>query len=113
MTNELKNKVNVGMSVKTLDGKLVGKVTTLHGDTFEIEKGLFFNHDYAIAFEELARVDGQEAVLSLSEKDLEAMRAKGGVGTALADRAAGVVDHARAAIDDAVHTGHSKTPKPD
>jgi hypothetical protein len=110
MTNELRNRMNVGMSVKTSDGKVIGKVTTLHGETFEIEKGVFFNHDYAIAFEELARIDGQEAVVSFSEKELEAMRAKGGTGTALADRAHGVVDHARAAIDEAVHP--SKLPKP-
>jgi hypothetical protein len=112
MSNELKNRVNLGMSVKTLDGKLIGRVTTLHGDTFEVEKGVFFNHDHAVAFDEIARVDGQDVVLSLSTAALDEMRAKGGVGTALADRAAGVVDHAREAIDEAVHAGHGSKPKP-
>jgi hypothetical protein len=110
MDNELKSRVSVGMTVRTLDGKALGRVTTLHGDTFEIEKGVWFNRDYGVSFEEIARIDGKDIVLSLSAESLEAMRAPGGVGTALSDRAAGVVDHARAALDEAVH-GDRPPPK--
>jgi len=90
----------------------IGYTGVPYSHTFEIEKGLFFNRDYGIAFEEIARIEGRDVVLSLSADALAAMRAPGEVGTALADRAAGVVDHARAALDEAVHAGHPSTSKP-
>jgi hypothetical protein len=112
MDQLLKSRVNVGMTVRTVDGKAIGRVTTLHGDTFEIEKGVFFNRDYCASFDEVARVDGSDVVLTVSAGTLDAMRAPGAVGTAFADRASGVVDHARAALDEAVHLGHPSTRRP-
>ena len=111
MHNEMQARLNVGMDVRTLDGKRIGHVASVHGDTFEVENGVFFKQDYAASFDEIAQIDRDAVVLALSERTLEAMRAPGGVGTALADRAVGAIDHARDALDDAIHAVQARRPK--
>ena len=111
MSNEFHGRISVGMKVRTLDGTDIGRVKGLHGETFEVEKGLFFNQDHALAFSEIKQIDGDGIELNVAEETFAAMRRSGGVGTSLHDRAEGVVDHARAAIDEAIHAGHSRTPK--
>lgn len=111
MINELQGQIAVGMKVETLDGGKLGHVKAVHGDAFEIEKGIFLEREQEVAFSEIARIQDGVAVLSLTADALKAMRAPGEVGTAFRDRAEGVVDHAVAAIEDAVHAG-SHPPKP-
>ncbi|HVY49710.1 MAG TPA: hypothetical protein VHB21_27640 [Minicystis sp.] len=103
MYDEFQRRIAVGMKVESLDGRSLGRVKRVHGDTFEIEKGVFFNRDYAAAFDEILRIEDRAVVLSVSKDAMDAMRAPDENGTSLRDRAAGAFHHAGMVIRDAIH----------
>jgi hypothetical protein len=111
MYDRMQSRISVGMNVRTLDDKDLGVVKRVHGNTFEIERGLFMNEDHAVALDQVMRIDDRGIVLSVSKRGLDAMNKTGRLGTSLRDRAAGVVDHVLAAVDEAVHIGRARPPK--
>ncbi|HEY4120967.1 MAG TPA: hypothetical protein VGM56_24055, partial [Byssovorax sp.] len=58
MYGQFQETIRLGMKVRTLDGKVLGRVKSVHGDTFDIEKGVFMPKDHAAAFSEVLRIDG-------------------------------------------------------
>jgi hypothetical protein len=62
--------IRVGITVRTLDGKSLGKVKRINSDTFEVERGIFFKRDLSLSYSEVRSVDRDEAIVDLSSSDL-------------------------------------------
>lgn len=64
--------IRKGMVVHSSDGERLGKVVSVHTDTFIVEKGFFFPVDYTCRAADIAEVRGDgEVILRLSRSDLE------------------------------------------
>lgn len=62
--------IREGMTVMSSDGEKLGKVIRCDTDRFIIEKGFFFPKDYVVRYEDVSRVSGDEAYLSLGAASL-------------------------------------------
>jgi hypothetical protein len=101
------NQIRVGMDVRTLEGEPLGHVTEVGSATFQVETGLLFKRTFAMSFEEIVWIGDGRVVLTVSREELEAIRGGGEIGTTLSERVAGAVDHARLALEAAVHPAHT------
>jgi uncharacterized protein (TIGR02271 family) len=54
--------IREGMVVRTTDGEKLGKVASVQGDEFIIEKGLLFKHDYRARCDHIIDVRGDEII---------------------------------------------------
>ena len=59
-----RSRIRRGMTVRSSDGEELGKVIQCEGVSFIIEKGLLFPMDYALRFEDVSDVVGDEIRLS-------------------------------------------------
>ena len=66
-----KNAVRAGMSVRSADGKDLGKVVSREENTFVIEKGFFFPKDHVVTYEEVRMVQDDEIELQRTAKELD------------------------------------------
>jgi uncharacterized protein (TIGR02271 family) len=57
-----RNSIHEGMVVRSQDGEKLGKVRSLEGDHFIIEKGLIFKDDYSAAYEQILELRDDEIV---------------------------------------------------
>jgi uncharacterized protein (TIGR02271 family) len=73
--------IREGMTVRTPDGEKLGKVASVIGDEFIIEKGLLFKHDYRARCDRIMEVRGDEIIYQPIGAD---ERAAGGVESAAA-----------------------------
>ncbi len=93
--------IREGMTVRSSDGRKLGKVIRCGADEFIIEKGFFFPKDYVARYDQ-ASVSGDEVTLSLPASSLrevggaDDVRARvesaGGMGTHLGTYAGGESD---------------------
>jgi uncharacterized protein (TIGR02271 family) len=60
-----------GMKVMSSDGKSLGKIIRIEGDTFIVEKGFFFPKDYAIPISLVRDCRDDECWLSMSRDELQ------------------------------------------
>lgn len=64
--------IREGMTVRTTDGKKLGKVASVHGDDFIIEKGLLFKQDFRARCDHIIDVRGDEIIYQrVGEEDRE------------------------------------------
>lgn len=101
--------ISIGHEVVTSDGQLLGWVKQVGSGTFEVERGTFFRRDFSISYQDVARASRNVVVLALSTSELAEAREHGGLGITVRERAAGVVDHVRGALDRALHPAHAPT----
>ena len=75
-----RNGVRVGLRVRDVDGKDLGKVTRLHEWGFDIEKGfpILFRRDIVARYDEVRGIDGNVLVLARSASTLDVL-ARGGI----------------------------------
>ncbi|ATB31088.1 hypothetical protein [Melittangium boletus] len=62
--------VQVGMDVKSRDGRKLGKVIGLADDAFVVERGLFFVRDYRVPFRAVETIERGDIYLSLNREQL-------------------------------------------
>jgi hypothetical protein len=64
--------IRVGLPVRDLDGRKLGRVTDLYADAFAVEGGfpLLFRRDYVFPYTEVRAVQGGEVVVARSERTL-------------------------------------------
>jgi uncharacterized protein (TIGR02271 family) len=66
----MRTDIREGMTVRTRDGQKLGKVLSIAGDGFIIEKGLLFKKDYMASFDRIEEVVGDEVIyMPLSDVD--------------------------------------------
>src|SRR5438477_7948022 len=63
--------IREGMNVLSADGKRLGRIVRIEGDSLLIEKGIFFHKDYACSANNIREVRGDDVILSLSKIQLE------------------------------------------
>ena len=63
--------IREGMNVLSADGKRLGRIIRIEGDSLLIEKGIFFHKDYACSANNIREVRGDDVILSLSKIQLE------------------------------------------
>ncbi len=102
------NSVRIGMEVVTSEGDVMGRVAEIGSATFEIARGLFLRRVFSAPETAIARIENNRVVLSMSRADLEAARTRGHIGTTLAERADGVVDHLRDIVEEAAESVGSR-----
>jgi hypothetical protein len=98
------NSVRIGMEVITSEGDVMGRVSEIGSATFEIARGLFLRRVFSAPATAIARVEQHRVMLSMSRAELEATRARGHIGTTLAERADGVVEHVRDIVEEAAQS---------
>jgi uncharacterized protein (TIGR02271 family) len=64
------DEIQLGMVVRSSDGEKLGKVVRLEPTSFVIEKGFFFPKDYMVRYDEVAAVQGDEALLAHGREHL-------------------------------------------
>jgi hypothetical protein len=101
---------HVGMEVRTLEGKRLGRISKVSSGTFQVARGFLLKKEYSLSFDEVVWAGDDRVVLTVSRSQLDDIRAHGGIGTTLGERTAGAADHLRVAIDDAVHIKHATGP---
>src|SRR4051794_5624887 len=67
---DTKTGIGEGMVVRSLDGDKLGKVVATEGDSFIIEKGIFFKKDYRARFDDIDRIEDDEIHLRISKDSL-------------------------------------------
>ena len=65
-----RSRIRRGMTVCSSDGELLGKVIQCEGSSFIIEKGRLFLMDYALRFDDVSDVRGDEIRLSRGRASL-------------------------------------------
>lgn len=65
-----RREIREGMTVKSLDGHKLGKVTATQEDTFFVEKGFFFPREYVASYQEISTVRDGEIILGSSSNQL-------------------------------------------
>ena len=63
--------VRVGMSVKSRDGRPLGRVIGLLEDAFLVEKGVFFAWDYRVPFLSVDTIHEEQILLRLDKSELQ------------------------------------------
>jgi len=63
--------VQVGMDVKSREGRSLGKVIGLADEAFVVERGLFFARDYRVPFRAVETINRGAIYLSLNRAELE------------------------------------------
>lgn len=58
----MRTDIHEGMTVRTRDGQKLGKVLSIAGDGFIIEKGLLFKRDYSASFDRVEEVLDDEII---------------------------------------------------
>ena len=74
MDNRYMSQLRVGMHVKSLDGKELGRVRDVGSTTFDVEKGIFLKRAFAATFDEIARIEREGVVLDLSTREISRMK---------------------------------------
>ena len=69
--NDYRTRIREGMVVRATDGEKLGKVKSILGDEFIIEKGLLFKEDYTARFENIIDVQGDEITYEKIALDAE------------------------------------------
>jgi hypothetical protein len=71
------NGVRVGMRVRDLDGRKLGRVTRLYEESFAFEKGfpLLFRQDFVGLYDEVASIQGDELTLARTADMLQELAA--------------------------------------
>jgi hypothetical protein len=64
-----KEQIREGMSVRTADGREVGKVLECRSDDFIVEKGFLFPKDYVAGYDEVTDIENDWITLTLNEED--------------------------------------------
>ena len=59
---DFRTSIREGMTVRTSDGEKLGKIASVRGDEFIIEKGLLFKEDYTARCERIMDVQGDEVI---------------------------------------------------
>ena len=62
-------KITKGMTVKTLDGVILGKIASRQVDRFTIEKGLFFPENYVASTQDILCVARGLVILTQIKRD--------------------------------------------
>jgi uncharacterized protein (TIGR02271 family) len=68
---EYRTLIREGMVVRATDGDKLGKVKSIRGDEFIIEKGLLFKEDYAARLDNIVDVQGDEITYEKAALDAE------------------------------------------
>ncbi len=79
-----RGQIHEGMTVRSSDGRRLGRVLACQESTFLVEKGFYFATDYVARYDEVADVSGDEVRLSRNEEALahgeRAFKREGGLG---------------------------------
>jgi uncharacterized protein (TIGR02271 family) len=62
--------IREGMSVYSADGERLGKIVSCEPTRFTIEKGIFFKKDYIAQYEDVSRIEGDDAWLLVAKDQL-------------------------------------------
>lgn len=62
--------IREGMSVYSADGERLGKIVSCEPTSFTIEKGFFFKKDYIAQYEDIGRIEGDDAWLLVAKDQL-------------------------------------------
>jgi hypothetical protein len=95
--------VRLGMRVRDVDGKSLGRVDALYDSGFSVLKGLpiLFRSDFVARYDEVRELRGDELVLARSSRDLFTL-ARGEIPPAW--RVSAAPDHPTAATPSEAHT---------
>lgn len=58
-----RDKILSGMTVRSADGDKLGKVVAIQGDSFVVEKGIFFPKDFKASFDQIDGISGDDIYL--------------------------------------------------
>ena len=70
-----------GMTVRSSDGKKLGRVFSLGDDSFHIEKGLFFPKDYLVRYADISDIRNGEVILLHGRDNLRRLSSEDKYGT--------------------------------
>ena len=91
-----RSQVHEGMTVRSADGKKLGRVLACEQEGFIVEKGCFFATDYVARYGDVEDVSGEEVRISRREQALahgeHAVAREGGLGESFTVGLAGGLD---------------------